>query len=125
MKVIKSTGLVPVKALVRFERHRSGSVFGMTVEQVRKALPAGEVELHPISEDVETFDVPDVSIPSKKAPVDESSETVVEIPDDWEGLQWLQRVKLAKAIGGEVTPVGDETGADAANRIIREEIQRR
>ncbi|WP_192246079.1 hypothetical protein [Mesorhizobium silamurunense] len=127
MKVIKLTGLVPVKALVRHKNMRSGQVFGVTPEQARTGLAAKEVELYPVPADVETFDVADF-IPA--APVEQPAAAEpagdVEIPDDWETMQWLKRVKLAqKIVGGELTLEGDEKPLDAAMRIIGAEVQRR
>lgn len=126
MKVIKSTGLVPVKALTRFQNNRSGAVFGVAPDRARAGLAAKELELFPIPDDVETFNVADL-IPA--APVEATAPEVtsdVEIPDDWETMQWLKRVKIAKQIiGGDLVQQGEEKPDDAAKRVIREEVQRR
>lgn len=47
------------------------------------------------------------------------------IPDNWESLQWMQRVGLAKQIAGEVKPAEGQKKADAADAIIRAELARR
>lgn len=115
MKAVKKTGLVPVQ-----EGRR---IFGVLPAVARELLAKNKVALAEIPDGIETIvvDAP----PAKHTSKDVES-TVIQIPDDWENLQWLRRVKLAKEIaGGDVKPVGDEKAADAADRVIREEIQRR
>lgn len=127
MKVIKLTGLVPVKALVRHKNVPSGKVFGVTPELARKGLAAGEVELYPVPDNVETYNVPDL-IPAApvEAPAQAAASGTGDIPDDWESMQWLKQVKIAKQItGGDLVQLDGEKPADAAKRIIREEVQRR
>ncbi|MBC7168319.1 hypothetical protein [Phenylobacterium sp.] len=49
-----------------------------------------------------------------------SADDVPAIPDDWEGMHHLTRVKLAKEISG-----GDVANKEEADEIIRAEIARR
>ncbi|CDX26677.1 hypothetical protein MPL3356_60493 [Mesorhizobium plurifarium] len=127
MKVIKLTGLVPVKALVRHKNIPSGKVFGITPELARKGLAAKEIELYPVPDGIETYDVADftpAAAPVEEAVVEPAGDVV--IPDDWETMQWLKRVKLAQQIvGGELTLLAEEKPLDAAMRVISAEVQRR
>lgn len=127
MKVIKLTGLVPVKALVRHKNIPSGKVFGVKPELARAGIAAGEIELYPVPDGVETYNVADL-IPAApvEAPKTAESSGAVDIPEDWETMQWLKRVKLAQQIvGGELTLEADEKPLDAAMRVISAEVQRR
>lgn len=125
MKVIKSTGLVPVKALMRFKNHRSGSVFGIEPKLVGAAIKAGEVELVDVPDGIETIELPDpMPAPKKSEP---RSEDPIEIPDGWEDQHYAKNVLLAKRILGveELSKIEGKNSSDIANEIIEAEVARR
>lgn len=117
MKMVKKTGLVPVKDA------GTGSVYGVKPAKAREMIAAKSATLVDIPEGIETVDLGDVSEPkSADKPAEVSGP---EIPEDWESMHHLQRVKLALAIHGDFTVHDGEKKSDAADRIIREEVQRR
>lgn len=135
MKVIKATGLVPVRVLTLYGPHRAGAIFGLTPEQTSKALETESVELYPIAEGIETVDVAvRIPAPPRTDPKAVTTTAVpfvegpapIEIPADWAQKHYLQRIKLAKDIAGETWAVPDGTSAkDHADKIIAAELARR
>lgn len=131
MKVITSTGLVPVKALKRFKHHPAGRVFGVEPHLVPAAVKSGDIELHPVPDGVETHDY-DVHLESPKgapeAPAGgpaESAGSDVEIPEDWNDLHWMKKVKLAKDIAPDFEPGDAKWNEKIAHEVIEAELQRR
>ncbi len=132
MQVIKATGLVPVRGLVR-SQHPAGVVFGLSPELARKAVQEKRAELYPIPPDVETFEADGPSIVASE--VTKPAPTAVDaiaIPDLWDapqregGLHWVQVVKLAESIKGGTLDVPDGMKPkEVAEAIIRDELARR
>lgn len=118
MKVVKKTGLVPVCS------NANGSVFGVDPKTAAEWVKTGQATLADIPEGIETIEV---NIEVLPAPTVEEPPVAVDIPDDWESLHHLQRVKLAKQLLGveTLTLMGEEKPSDHADRVIREELQRR
>ncbi|AMX93630.1 MULTISPECIES: hypothetical protein [Mesorhizobium] len=113
MKVVKKTGLVPVHST------KTGRIFGVTPDTARKMLREKAAELVNVPEGIETFEVADSVEPKQPAEIKEV--TAAPIPDDWESMHHLQKVKLAKTLpGGE-----DVKTLAAAVEVIGAEIQRR
>lgn len=127
MKVIKHTGLVPVRALKRIGNYAPNTVFGMKPKDVLKALKDGFVSLEHIAEDVEHFVVADPAAEIIGAPDDKVEQIAdVEIPEDWQKLQWTKQVKLAQEILGEkIEPVDGKKPLEIAQEAITAELARR
>lgn len=119
MKVIKSTGLVPVKMLVNALPYLFGNIHGFFPARASAMVQAGEAEFVEIPDDIET-EVIDVAIPAeKKEPAALDPRDAVEIPDNWQDMNILKMVKLAKSF---VETVDSKETADAA---IKAELDRR
>lgn len=130
MKVLVRTGLVPVKALKPFGNHRVKQVFGVKPEVAKTGVEEGNLELVPIPEGAATFDAPG---PSEKAPepVKVVEQSAITIPEGFDkemsdgGMHPLRRVQLAKLIKPGHTPLEGHWTVEAADSVIRDEIQRR
>ncbi|TIX28918.1 hypothetical protein [Mesorhizobium sp.] len=113
MKVVKKTGLVPVYSL------QTGTIFGVVPDAARKMLTEKTAELVDAPEGIETFEVADSIEPKKPAAIKEVP--AMDIPDNWESMHHLQKIKLAKTLTGDDSV---KTLA-AAVEVIGAEIQRR
>ena len=123
MKAIKSNGLIPVKLTRSALPYRKGDVHGFNPVLVGRMLSADppECELVDIPDGIETIDV-EVNVTVKNdiaEPTPEAAVVLVAIPDEWESLHHLKRVKLAQNFDPSVTTAED------ANKIIAAEIARR
>lgn len=126
MKMVKATGLVPVKA-VKNVRYRPGTIFGLPPSKIQAALDAGEVSLDvEIPANYETVDVPDPRnmIRSSRAEeqADEPKDGEIAIPDDWRELHHFKRIAIAKELHPEHE--GKWT-AEMADEAIEHELKRR
>ncbi|AZO29419.1 hypothetical protein [Mesorhizobium sp. M1B.F.Ca.ET.045.04.1.1] len=113
MKVVKKTGLVPVHSF------KTGTIFGVVPDVARKMLAEKAAELVEVPEGIETYEVADSVEPKKLAEAKEVH--AIDIPDNWEEMHHLQKIKLAKTITGD----DSVKTLDAAKEIIGAEIQRR
>lgn len=124
MKVVKKTGMVPVRFL------RNGEIRGVVPEKIPALLEAGVVEMVEIPDDVETIEV-DFAMPRKKPETSGVMTTrasgEVQIPDNWKELHHLQAVKLAKEILGteKFDPPAEKRPAEYALEVIGNEVARR
>jgi len=127
MKVVKSTGLVPV-----FDERNKDHVFGVMPDVAVEHLLSGRLFLFDIPKNVETeevhvagWDDRDSKKNKGEAPVI-SEAGLVEIPDDWETKHHMTKNKLANSILGEAykLPEGAKT-SEYDETVIREEIARR
>lgn len=130
MKIIKATGLVPVKALVSVDNFHAGQVFGMLPDDALKAVRAGYVELRPVRADIEIVEhATSEAPPAAEEPV--ASDKPVEIPEDWEArgpLVWIATAK--KIVGTDIVLTDEQKQAgvkisDIAKATIAEELERR
>lgn len=117
MKVVKATGLVPVRDKA------SGDIYGVTPEKAVKAVNEGKADLVEIPDDIETETI-SVNVPEQASQQAETAE-VVEIPDDWENLHHLKMIALAKKIMPEFVALDGEKPGETAKRIILAELDRR
>ncbi|TJW14452.1 MAG: hypothetical protein E5W82_10780 [Mesorhizobium sp.] len=113
MKVVKKTGLVPVHSF------KSGTIFGVVPDTARKMLREKVAELVDVPEGIETFEVADSVEP--KQPAEIKDVPAVAIPEDWETMHHLQKIKLAKMLTGD----DSVKTLEAAKEVIGAEIQRR
>lgn len=128
MKVIESTGLVPVEAIRRLSTKSAGEIFGLTPEAAIAAVTNGDVKLHPVPDGVETFDYPaffDDIVP-EEVPGASGDVTTVDIPDDWETIHHLKLILLAEKITGEKLEATEgKKVTEIAREIILEELEKR
>lgn len=117
MQVVKKTGLVPVRS------NETGDIFGVTPVRARELLAEKKVTLFEIPSEVEVI-ATDEPEPEK---VDATSADFdIDIPDDWEGLHYLSKIKLAKEIvGGDLAVKEGQKTVDAAEEVIAAEYERR
>jgi hypothetical protein len=120
MKVIKATGLVPVHAT------HSAEIFGVTPEVARAEVAKGTLILVDIPDDYETIEVDGPSVDDVQSKKDEDEE-VVEIPENWQSMQHLRRVKLAKDLYPNYEPETENKKwtVELADKKIQEEVDRR
>lgn len=119
MKVIKSTGLVPVKMLVNALPYTFGNIFGFFPARASAMVNAGEAEFIEIPDDVET-EIIDVAVPAEKiVPAAPDPRDMVEIPAEWQAMNPLKLVKLAKLFDDTVD------SKEAAETAIKVELDRR
>lgn len=121
MKIIKKTGLVPVKDLL------TGEVFGVSPDTARVEVNKGRYQLMEIPSDYETEEVEGPEILAGGAPVDDGDgeKETIQIPEDWRKDQHLKRIKLAKDLFPSYQPPDGKWTADIADAKIEEEIARR
>lgn len=127
MKVVKSTGMIPV-----FEAKNKDHVFGVVPQDAVEHLLAGRIFLFDIPENVETEEVhvagwDDRDQPKNRGEAPAVSDAgLVVIPDDWESKHHMTKNKLANSILGDkyLLPEGTKT-SDYDETVIREEIARR
>lgn len=150
MKVVKSTGFVPVKFLYAFPPYGPNEIAGLTpakIHSIYAEVGDGKlpIEIQEPPSDVETFEVPDPVLKrprTKEAELEEARQRVasleaelaaaksdneepspastVEIPADWDKQPELNQISLAKKIKG--LGKKDALKADEARTIISEEI---
>lgn len=114
MKVVKRTGLVPVR------HHSDGMVSGVKPEVAKDLVLKKLAELVPVREDIETYDVPDPVPPEPEKPKAKVDPGRASIPVDWETMHHLKRFALAQALTGQ-RPASDEE----ARKVIAEEVAKR
>lgn len=138
MKVIKKTGLVPVKDVT------TGEIFGVMPETARTQILAGKFALImdiPEEHETEEVDGPEVDKDgfyvqpkegdrrgsagkASKPQGDNEENEIKDIPENWRDMQHLQRIKLAKDLYPDYTPT-TENGkwtADHADQKIQEMV---
>lgn len=114
MKVVKSTGLVPVYTAAYAKR-----IFGVTPAVARDLLSKGEIFLADIPDTIETVDIAE---PAPKEPEKVILPDLIDIPEDWESLHHLKKIKLAK----DLVPEADvKWTVDLAEAEIKRELERR
>lgn len=109
---IKSTELVPVRALVAFDNHLAGDVFGLTPETAVKMWPANppkiEAIVPPEGLEVEEIHVgpvePEVEVPAEP-------QVDVEVPEGWESAKHFTKLSLAAKILGRKPEKGEDLDA--------------
>ena len=103
IKVIASTGLAPVKALVGSTAIPPGAVFGVTPQRLPALLAKKEVALVAIDDDIETAEVEiEVSAPAASdEPAGEDEEFT--LPEGWREQHHMILIRLAKKLDPEVT----------------------
>lgn len=111
-----ATGLVAMRVAEAFTPYSEGDIAGFQPDEAHKLFKAKLLTL-PDGVNEPTVDS-DNDEDGKGA--DDGGATAVEIPEDWEGLHHLTRVKLAKDITG-----GDIANKEAADEAIRAELARR
>lgn len=117
MKVVKKTGLVPVRS------NETGDIFGVTPARARELLAEKKVVLFEIPKEVEVIEADDPA-PEKVEVMSAGHD--IEIPDDWESLHYLSKIKLAKElVGGELAVKDGQKTVDAAEDAIAAEVERR
>lgn len=117
MKVVRNTGLVPVRD------NKVGRIFGVRPAAALEMVKAGKAELYPIPADVETFEIPDEDGPAPEAP---KSAGPIDIPEGWERFHYTRHIQIAKSILGDayVLPAG-VTASVFSRQVIADEVQRR
>lgn len=131
MKVVKSTGLAPVRFARSVLPYQAGEVCGLAPDMARKHILAGDaVAVTP--EGVELVDVPDPDVKSTAAKEKQVEEKLplpntVVIPDDWDDMHHLKIVKLAAALIGveKLDPPPEMKAVDYARETIRTAIENR
>lgn len=132
MKVIKRTGLVPVKFLHSSPPYTAGEIAGLPPEKVLKAWPMRidgnpVIALVDIPDEYETIDGPDLpeidEAPKAATGAAGEPEAPVEIPEKWEDLHGMAQIALAKKIAGKAK--SDTVKADEAREIIKAEVDSR
>jgi hypothetical protein len=123
VKAVKLTGLIPVKLTRDSLPYKGGDIHGFFPAVVEKLLAADppDAELVDIPDDVETVNIV-ISLPSEAvAETVEELEPVVDvaIPDNWETMNVLKLIKLAKKLDASIDT---EIAARAA---ISAELDRR
>lgn len=113
MKVVKKTGLVPVYSL------QTGGIFGVSPDKAREMVAAKLATFADIPEGIETYEVADAKKPAEKA--ETKAEPAVEIPENWETMHHLQKIKLAKTLTGD----DSVKTLKEALEVIASEVQRR
>lgn len=135
MKVIKATGLVPVRALIPYGNYGKGQVFGVSPEKARVGVEKGHFELVPIPHGTDTFDAPDplgTAAPMKPTAAKPKAVAAVkvDIPQGWDkpqiegGMHRLQKLRVAKMIKPDADNGRGWTVA-LAEQVIKEELARR
>lgn len=129
MKVIESTGLVPVKANKRMQTRGAGEIFGVPPDVAITAVLAGDVSLYPVPEGVATFEFPS---PFDETPESEGEDDttddveLVDIPEAWESLHHLKIIQLAEKISGkELAATEDKKVTEIAREVILAELEKR
>lgn len=117
MKMVIKTGLVPVHSL------KTGEIFGVKPAIARAMLSAKEAILVDIPDDIPSITVAD--LPKQKTAPDPVDEPMVEIPEDWESIHFLQQIKLAKSLQPNSPPPDGVKPLEHARTIIADEVQRR
>ncbi len=124
MKVVKATGLVPVKGIGRGHRHPRNVIFGLTPDKARAGILAKEVSLAEIDDGIETYEVDGPRAVVAVAPV--VTEDLIPIPAEWSSWHHLPKIKLAKRLVPDHVPEPDGKWTEAgANAVIAAEVQRR
>lgn len=132
MKVIKKTGLVPVKD------KDTGEVFGVSPEVARREVLRGTYALVteiPSEYETEEVDGPEVNeegffvgedrSDGAGKPKDEDAERI-EIPEDWRSKHHLVRMKMAKELYPDFTPEnGGKWTTELADQKIQEMVDQR
>lgn len=118
-KYATKLGLVPMRIVHGFTPHAAGEIAGFPPATAAGLYQAGDAVV--VDENGEEVEIA-VSKPAS-SPAGKTDESVsgIDIPDAWEGLHHLQRVKLAKAISGRT----DVAKTEEADAIIRAEVARR
>ncbi|WP_269581969.1 hypothetical protein [Roseibium sp. Sym1] len=133
LKVIKKTGLVPVKLKVKNGSFSAGDVCGLLPARARQAILDGEADPvdPPDGVEFDTIPLPNPKSKKKQEPENEKSTidqgvSEIEIPDTWREAHYLQQVALAKRIAGDdwAVPDGAKPKEHAVN-VIEEELNRR
>lgn len=153
LKVVKKTGLVPVKLLVSSLPYAAGEIIGLTAVKAVAAIKekhatqdgidfsgvdieersVGETSprsaVKPDPNPGETQPAPDRD-PAKAAAEDMTDEEAarrssVDIPDDWEGEHHMTRIGIATDLVGEFNKTDEKSKTEVANDVIRAELERR
>jgi hypothetical protein len=125
MKVVKKTGLVPVKLHIAYSTGFPGNIIGVSPTKAKDMVRKKEAELVAIPEGIDTVDALDPNPIAEDTTAEPDDRDKVEIPDEWESMHPLRKIAIAKSL---VDPLeirdGEKTG-EAAERTIREELDRR
>lgn len=120
-------GLVPMRIKNGFTPHAEGEIAGFppaTAEALYLAGDAVVVDKNGDEIEVKASASPAqvmAGVSAKDFPTPPGGVTPAEIPEGWEDLHHLQRVKLAKAISGR----DDISKKEDADAVIRAEVERR
>lgn len=127
MKVVKKTGLVPVKLFTPFSTGFPGDIVGVSPAKAREMVKKKEAILVDIPEHIETIDEAGPTPDAVSVPVEEDTSHLdkVVIPDNWETIHHLKRIVIAKSLSDPLEIRDGEKPLEAADRMIRQEIERR
>ncbi|MCR5875163.1 hypothetical protein LRS10_13780 [Phenylobacterium sp. J426] len=109
-----ATGLVAMRVAEAFTPYSEGDVAGFQPDEAHKLFKAKVLTLP------DGVREPSVEDDEDDNGADDAEATAVVIPEEWEGLHHLTRVKLAKEITG-----GEIANKEAADEAIRAELARR
>jgi len=118
MKALKHNGLVLVTVAQPFHNYRQGETVRLNPQDAQRYMESGFVAEAKLPKGAQTVTVqaPQPALASDKI----LDRPMVAIPEDWEQLHNLQRLKLAEQVAGRpVTKVAEADG------IIRDELKRR
>jgi hypothetical protein len=114
-KLANKQGLVPMLITQPFAPYGVDAIAGFPPEVAARLF--GRKAAIPVGADGQPIYIAADTPEEEPAP----ASPVVAIPDDWESLHHLQRIRLAK----ELTGIEQPFTAAAADEVIRAEIQRR
>lgn len=130
-KRLNAHSLVPMRIKRSFAPYYVGDIAGFPAKTAFAHWQNGDAELTDISVEPPAKEPPQI-VTSKSVNKDadddsggQNGDDPVEIPENWPELHHLKRLALAKRIAPDHAPEGDEKPLDAADRVIKAELQRR
>jgi hypothetical protein len=108
MKIVKDTGLVPVKLIAAHPAGiaMKGDIIGVTPARAKAYINTGVAELVDIPEGIETETLGEV-----EAEVAEPVQAMTATETDWRKMKFFAKLKVAKDLGYEGSGLSEEVNA--------------